>query len=382
MIRFMCPHCHQVLTVPPESGGSAVSCPACHSAMRVPVVPAPRPVAVPVTATAPPPIPMVTPVLQPSVPDVPEEVIPVVRPYRGRRDGDESRRPVPEVFPALEQLPLEPLPQDCPAEANVLGKPLATLRGKPINAVARALVFLVGIVFLLVGVGLGLLLLLTFVQVVQNQTRVEFREVRPYLFLTIVGIFGGVGMVAFGARALSRRRRKRLWLCQGGVVLRCDGVTHWYGWGGFPAFWCRVTGPGQGRRQRVIQSYYFEIQDPNGLRQRFDSSDYGLEAKAVGDHIQSESKAALFAVYSRRLEAGNPVEFYPFLLSSQGLEHRAVLIPWGDLAGMEVDAGVVLFITRDRVVWAQEALGQVAHAQLFLSLAGHLLEKNDRRRRG
>jgi len=275
------------------------------------------------------------------------------------------------VTPSLDRLPLEPLPPDCPREAEALGEPLATLRHRTWY---RILLLFFGLVVMVFGIGFFLLLL---------TIRVEKPQQGPsdsgqgMLFMVSLGLVGGGGILAWGnIRAMIRFSGQKLWLFPGGVVLQGAREAECYPWEGFPLFWCQITKRDHYSHGPYIGSpwvYFFEFEDHDGRRRRFDSNEYGWAVKAVGDRIQRQSSAAIYLEVSKQLAAGQPVDFPPFVMTAKGLEHHGDFIPWRELDEIIVEARKVKFIDRDGATWTKESLGRIAHSLLFLALVDRFL---------
>ena len=325
--------------------------------------------------------------------EVAPEEVPTVLPVEEDRDRDEDvrrgydrpiasllgptwtpdirRQPGEPATPALNRMPLDPLPEHCPPAVAALGEPQATLKPR---IVGRIVLIVIGVLVMVVGLLIGVLLLAAPAAGPRGRDNIG-----SGVAVLLISIGGGALMAGLGLWSLIRNAGKRLWLCPGGVVLQAGAQVECLPWERFPGFYNQVTKTDHytnGVFTGTTWTYCMEIEDRDGRRLRFDSGSFGWAVKAIGDRIQRESSSALFTVAIKALEEGKPVDFYPFVLTDRGIEYRDDFLRWRDVGNMQVQSGSVRLVDARGTRWAQRKLGDVAHSLLFLTLTQYLIEKH------
>jgi hypothetical protein len=236
-------------------------------------------------------------------------------------------------LPFLDEFPADPIPEGVPADADRLGRPVASihLRGEHrIVGVATGVAFLVGAMGCLVMPILGIL---TEGAPKRDEIGAACGGILGVLIYVIA--FAGLGIWLILIRKYTPSRT--LWVCPRGVMWQWGarvGFKRWHeiedfsasGATGRPLFW--VT-PAEGTD--------FVL-----------SAGQGPAIVPIADYVELKSAAALLPVMLLRLLAGDKVKFDKLSMDTIGIRARGQVCLWSEIGGTRLDGTAFLITDRDR----------------------------------
>jgi hypothetical protein len=112
---------------------------------------------------------------------------------------------------------------------------------------------------------------------------------------------------------------------------------------------------------------------------RYDGAEavLGPEFPGVQDVVETASAAVterLLPKYISRIETGGTVRFGPFTISRDGVAKDGEAVRWPDVAGVEINNGMVHVDRADRMAGMTATAGQVPNAVAFSELARYVRE--------
>lgn len=159
-----------------------------------------------------------------------------------------------------------------------------------------------------------------------------------------------------------------LYLYENGLVLAAPRETNAFAWDAVREL--RVSGVRIGSADTV--SWRCSIVRDDGTEAAM-----GPEFPGVQDVVETASAAVterLLPKYVARIEAGGTVRFGPFTISRDGIAKDGDRVRWPDVAGVEINNGMVHVNRSDRLAGMTATAGEVPNAVAFSELARYVRE--------
>jgi hypothetical protein len=298
-----------------------------------------------------------------------EESIPVIQP-----EDDPLDKP---GYPRLRDLPREPLPDACPAEAvDALGKPLASHNA---SQMPRWVMLLCAGVFFFLGVSS-----LVGSANMWSKTIADAKERKNNDAGKVITLVGGVVFLALGGACVALPYfmpvGARLWLCPGGLIWLREKKVGWCRWGQIERFYHYSATIRYANTGGVGQKAAFRFYTPE------ENHEIGFEAggnsneRTFGDRMHHYATEAMLPVFARRFEQGEALDFDQIKMHDRGLTFGRFEVAWRDVADVELKEGTFYLEQRDGLPLAVP-YNLVSHALVFRALSQLRLEREKDRRR-
>jgi hypothetical protein len=188
-----------------------------------------------------------------------------------------------------------------------------------------------------------------------------------------IAVVGG-GCFVVGVVISGRRRFQEIAAFEHGMIYRDGGRT-------YTVYWAEVTAVTEVRidtimvhneydrpDQQVGRTHTLRIQTKDGGDHRFDLGVVDDSEQFAGQ-VHSGTLPHLVPRAAKKIDAGHPVPFGPFLLTADGLSYGRHALSWAEMSGVSLDNGTVIVTRRgDRSAWAQVACAEVPNVNVLLNL--------------
>lgn len=233
----------------------------------------------------------------------------------------------------------------------------------------------------------------------EYKAKLAFFSARVIAILTLVGILGGVGLLAYGGYFLEQRGMLMTWAFPG-LILLCagvwlainalryhglrvyvftEGLVHVKGNKTNVIRWDQVKTMWQKVNKRFISSFYigtvhlYTVQREDGKKFTFDDGLSNVET--LGNTIVLAVNNSLLPVVIDTYTAGNPVVFGKLSVSIHGISNGEEIFLWNQIRGIQVNKGT-LMINKDGQLlnWPSIVVSKTPNFPVFMALVDYVIK--------